>query len=215
MTKFNHERKNLKNRTDNQVDLGQAGSFLEVKYDNSDPEEESISGMLFRSIHCIKTVSDYRVFTALKSPEMPSVLYIIWRDFPFLKHIEEGGDLMLQELRNNKELKYLLIDNTYVQSGWMKDDVVEYLNNAWYPGLIEVGLKRFAHLQAESALGASSFKKFEESVNSIMGDMAKSMNREPFEYFPVKTSEINKEGEAVKTDLRTTALEKGLAFLNQ
>jgi hypothetical protein len=215
MSMFNYERKNLKNRTNNQVDLGQAGSFLEVKYDNNEPEEESISGISFSSFHCMKTVSDYRVFTALKSPDMPSVLYIIWRDFPFLKHLEEGGDLMLQELKKDKELNHLLIDNTFVQSGWMKDDVVEYLNNAWYPGLIEVGLKRFAHLQAESALGASSFKKFEESVNSIIGDMARGMKRPPFEYFPVKTSEINKDGQAVKTDLRATALEKGLAFLNQ
>ncbi len=129
------------------------------------------------------------------------------------KHIEEGGDLMLQELKNDKELKHLLIDNTYVQSGWMKDDVIEYLNNGWYPGLIEVGLERFAHLQAESTLGANSFKKFEESVNNLMGDLAKNMNKKPFEYFPVKTSEINKDGEAVTTDLRTTALKTGLDFL--
>ena len=213
MEKFNYLRKNLSQRGKNQIDLGQAGSFPEVKNDNSDPEKEHIDGVLFKSIHCMKTISNYRVFTALKSDEAPSVLYTIWRDFPYLKHIEEGGDLMLQEFKKDTALKYLLVDNTFVKSGWMKDDVVEYLNSAWYPGLIDVGVEKFVHLQAKSSLGASSFEEFEEDVNKAMRELAKGMNQQPFEYYPIKTSEINNEGEEVSLDLRKASLKKGLKLL--
>lgn len=215
MEGFNYVRKSLAGRTGNKVDLGQAGSFFEIKTDNSDPEEERIDGALFRSIHCMKTVSNYRIFTALKSDEAPSVLFIIWRDFPYLRHIEEGGDLMLQEFKKDAALKYLLVDNTFVKSGWMKDNVIEYLNHGWYPGLIEVGVEKFVHLQAKSALGANSFEEFEKDVNKAMGDLAKTMRKEPFKYYPVKTSEINDKGEQVDLNLRKLSLKAGLEILNK
>ena len=215
MEGFNYVRKSLAGRTGNKVDLGQAGSFFEIKTDNGDPEEERIDGALFRSIHCMKTVSNYRIFTALKSDEAPSVLFIIWRDFPYLRHIEEGGDLMLQEFKKDTALKYLLVDNTFVKSGWMKDNVIEYLNHGWYPGLIEVGVEKFVHLQAKSALGANSFEEFEKDVNKAMGDLAKTMRKEPFKYYPVKTSEINDKGEQVDLNLRKLSLKAGLEILNK
>lgn len=204
-------RQTLNNRGKRQIDLGQAGSFLEITTDNSDPEQEYIGGRLFKSTHCTKTVTDYRVFTALRSEEAPSVLYIIWRDFPHLRNIEEGGDYMLQAFHQDPRLKYLLVDNTFVKSGWMKDDVVTYLNTVWYPGLIEVGVKKFAHLQAKSALAAQSFENFGKDVNNAITDLAKSMNREPFEYFPIKTSETD-QGE---TELRKASLKRGLSLFEE
>jgi hypothetical protein len=198
---------------DRVIDLGDAGAFNEIIIHNPNPREEmEINGSLFTSIHTIDPPVGKRVFTALRSEKEPTVLLIIWRGFPYYRQIEEGGDLMLQVLHSEKQVLHLIIDNSYVQSGWMDDRMKDYLKNGWMPGLIQLGLKGFCHLQAETYLGGLSFKKFGELVSENISRIAQSLDREPFTYYPIKTSELSKNG-AINEAMRLAALTESLRIL--
>lgn len=210
MKTFSYERMNSNLRSKEIIDLGPAGSFNKVIYNNEEPEEIVIAGALFKSYCSICNPSGKKVVITFKSEDAPNVLYMESRDYVYLNQIEVGGDLMIQAFHEDNNLEYLLIDNTYVLSGWMQEKTFVYLNNAWYPGLVQVGLKGIAHLQAESLLGGMSFEKFGEammeSLTSIAGDA-------PFTYSPIKTSEINKDGVITGDNIRQSALEEGFKIL--
>lgn len=208
-----YNRKHILKRGKEIIKLPTSGSFNQVKYVDSEPTEIIISNYRFKSIHRVVGPSGREIFKALKCEELPEVLFTMWSDYPYLSQIEEGGDTMLQELYNHKEIKYLLIDNTFVKSGWMSESVTKYLNEAWYPGLLELGLQGFAHLQAESVLGASSFEKFEEDVNQAMATLAQSLLFNPFQYIPIKTIENDTAWEEKTKSYHEKALEKGLSSL--
>lgn len=179
----------------NIIDLGSAGSFSKIiGREITPPEECIISGTVFSSVHTINSASNKRIFTAFRSEQKPSILYIEWRDYPFYPHIEEGGDFMLQVMATDSRVKHLIIDNTYVRSGWMNSKMDDYLNNGWLPGLVELELVAFCHLQAESFLGERSFEMFVELLTKNINVIAESLGRKAFRYFPVKSPEINENG---------------------
>jgi hypothetical protein len=211
---YNYQRENVTVRMpDRVIDLGNAGVFNEIIPNNSNPREElKINGSIFTSIHVINPPAGIRIFTALRSEEDPSVLLIIWRGFPYYRQIEVGGDLMLQMLHSDKRVVHLIIDNTYVRSGWMDDKMTDYLNNGWLPGLIQLGLKGFCHLQAESYLGGLSFKKFGEMMSENISKTAQSLGKEPFAYYPIKTSEMSKSG-VINEEMRLAAFKESLRIL--
>jgi hypothetical protein len=131
----------------------------------------------------------------------------VWDGYPFYADIEEGGDFMLQVLAADKTIRHLIIDNTYVRSGWMEDRMNDYLNNGWFPGLVELELRTFCHLQAESYLGKLSFDRFAEGVSDSINIVAQRLGKAPFKYYPVKTSEISPDGQ-IDDIVRDMALKK-------
>lgn len=210
---YNYHRKTGLRRSNRLIDLGNAGVFNEVVYRNSDPPELCVIGdCVFESIHVIKGPTGKMIFTAYRSGEAPDILMIVWRDYPFNRQIEEGGDLMLQEMRRDPRVKHLIIDNTYVRSDWMNDEMSEYLNNGWIPGLIEAGLKGFCHLQAGSYLGGKSFLHFGELVSANITAIAEKLCKDPFNYMPMQTSEMSDDG-SIDDALRDSALRKSLDIL--
>ncbi len=195
------------------IDIGNAGSFNEVIIRQSNPPEECvIDKVLFRSVHVIETPNNKRILSAFRSDAEPGVLLVVWRDYPFYPHIEEGGDFMLQVLVADRSVKYLVIDNTYVRSGWMNDRMSDYLNNGWLPGLIEMELKAFCHLQAESYLGGLSFTKFGKLMSANINTIAQQLGKQAFPYFPIKTSDVSPDGKINET-FRNKALEKALTII--
>ncbi len=211
---FNYERQYNVNRiTGSAIDLGNAGTFMEVRSFLPEKQDELvIDNAVFRSIHIIEPRAGKRIFTAYRSEELISVLLIVWENFPFYRHIEEGGDFMLQELYSTGTLKHLIIDNTYVMSGWMEEKTVDYMNQGWIPGLIELGLMTFCHLQAESYLGGKSYEEFMKFVSGSVNSVADKLGREGFIYCPVKTSEISKDGK-IDEAARLAALKKGVEII--
>ncbi len=211
---YNYKRISRTNRIHDRIfDLGNAGSFTEIRIKLPEPPDEcSIEGTSFRSVHIIKSWNDSRIFTAYRSSEYTDILLIVWEEYPFYPHIEEGGDFMLQVLASDKAVKHLIIDNTYVRSGWMDEKMSNYLNNGWFPGLVELGLEAFCHLQAESYLGELSFKSFGELVSGSISDIAQNLDKKPFAYFPVKTSEMSQDGR-IDADVRNIALKKALDII--
>lgn len=186
-TASNYQRaKNNNVRGTKMISVDSIDKFPEVLYKNSKVGQEVIAGNTFYSFHEILGTSNQVIMTAYKSQQCPDVLLIVWRDFPYAHHIEQGGDLMIQEIMNNG-IKNLLIDNTYVQSGWMNDKINQYFDQIWYPSLIQLGLKGFAHVQALSSLGGASFQKFKENVQIYLNTMAIKMGRKVFTYHPVET----------------------------
>ncbi len=195
------------------VDIGNAGSFLEVVVRQSNPPEECLIGkVLFKSVHVIEPPRNRRILTAFRSDAEPGILLIVWREYPFYPHIEEGGDFMLQVIATDKSVKYLIIDNTYVRSGWMNEKMSDYLNNGWLPGLVEMELAAFCHLQAESYLGGLSFTKFGKLMSANINTIAQKLGKQAFRYFPIKTSDISPDGKIDDT-LRNKALEKALTII--
>jgi hypothetical protein len=210
---YNYRRISIAGRKDRIIDLGNAGAFNEVVYRNSNPPETcAIGNCLFTSIHLIHLPNGRKIFTAYRSGEAPDILLVVWKYFPFNRQIEEGGDLMLQELKRDPHLRHLMVDNSYVRSDWLNDATGEYLNNAWMPGLIELGLKGFTHLQAESYLGGKSFDQFGAMVSANIAAIADKLKREPFTYVPIQTSGISDNG-TIDDALRESALRKGADIL--
>ncbi|HOO71688.1 MAG TPA: hypothetical protein PK926_07990 [Spirochaetota bacterium] len=120
---------------------------------------------------------------------------------------------MLQVLHDDRRVKHLIIDNSYVKSGWMDDrHLVNYLENGWLPGLIELGLKGFCHLQAKSLLGGRSFTSFGRYMNNNFIKIARKLDREPFQYFPIETSEMDGK-RSIDQHVRALALKKSHAIL--
>lgn len=186
---------------------------MEVAVRQCIPREECrIGGSFFRSIHIMEPQKNIRFLTAFRCDEEPGVLLIVWKEYPFYPHIEEGGDFMLQVLATDTRVKHLIIDNTYVRSGWMNDAVRVYLNNGWMPGLIELELRAFCHLQAESYLGGLSFKKFGELVSENINTIAQKLRKKPFYYYPVKTSDMAADGK-IDEKVRDASLKKALKIL--
>lgn len=212
---YNYRRLYTDNRIPGRIiDVGNAGAFPEVAIKQCIPREECrIGGSVFRSIHnIIQPLNNVAIFTAFRCDEKPDVFLIVWKDYPFYPHIEEGGDFMLQVLATDKTVKHLIIDNTYVRSGWMNDQMSDYLNNGWIPGLIELELNAFCHLQAETYLGGLSFKKFGELVSDNISTIAQKLGKKPFHYYPIKTSDIAPDGK-IDDKLRAAALKKALSIL--
>lgn len=212
---YNHRRSyKLSRRSGNFIDLGSAGVFKEITLKNSVPPEETvIGGRLFRSLHIINMPTGERIFTAFKSEEEPGILLTIWGGIPFHLHIEEGGDLMLQAMHTDRRLKHLLIDNTYVRSLWMKEKkTVEYMENGWLPGLILLELKGMCHLQPERLLGKISFEEFGKFQSESISRVAGRLGKEPFQYFPIRTSDTSSSGE-IDAHKRDLALAKALEIL--
>ncbi|MBN1532442.1 MAG: hypothetical protein JXA20_07255 [Spirochaetes bacterium] len=212
---YDYHRKITYRRDPNRIiDLGEAGVFPAVLRHNPEPIETfDVDGNVFTSLHTIDSPAGSKVFTALRSEQEPSILLIIWRGFPFYQQIEDGGDLMLQEIQEAPELRHLIIDNTFVHSGWMNDQkMVEYLNTGWIPGLVRLGLRGFCHLQAASYIGGQSFRKFGELASKSITEIAVRLGREPFRYFPVRTSEISSEGN-IDSELRLRAFRDAFSLL--
>jgi hypothetical protein len=180
---------------DRMIDIGNAGSFNRIAVRNCDPPEEMVAGNTrFTSIHIIETRVGGRTFTAYRSEDLPEVLLAVWVGYPFNPQIEEGGDLMLQVLNEAPEIKDLVIDNTFVRSGWMNARMSQYLTMGWFPGLIQLGLRSFIHIQSGSYLGGESYKKFGETLARNIDEIARRLKREPFRYFPIMTSETGIRG---------------------
>ena len=204
---FNYKRIiNRHRNTKRSIDLGNAGTFYEIQFTNCDPpEEELIHKTPFQSFHVILSARREKTFTAFRSTVEPETLLIVWREFPFYIEIEEGGDIMLQVLHDDRRVRHLIIDNTYVRSGWMNDHhVLNYLENAWFPGLIELELKGFYHLQSKNVLGEKSFNEFGKFMADNFDKVAQKLNKTPFQYFPIETSEIKDDG-TIDHDLRSMA----------
>ncbi len=203
---YNYQRSyKLSRRSGNLIDLGKAGAFKEIILENRQPPEETvIGGRTFMSFHIINMPTGERVFTAFKSEEEPTVLLIVWGGIPFHLHIEEGGDLMLQAMYMDKALRHLIIDNTHVRSLWMREKkTIDYMENAWLPGLIHLGLKGMCHLQSEKLLGKISFEEFGKFQSESISRVAGRLGKQAFQYFPVRTSETDANGrfDARKRDL--------------
>ncbi len=177
------------------IDIGNAGVFNEIIAHNCDPPEEmAAGGIRFTSIHTIDTRVGGRTFTAYRSDELSEVLLVVWMGFPFNPQIEEGGDLMLQVLNADPAVKDLVIDNTFVRSGWMNARMSQYLTTGWFPGLIQSGLRAFFHIQSGSYLGGESYKKFGETLARSIDEIAARLQRKPFRYYPITTSETGIRG---------------------
>jgi hypothetical protein len=178
-------RTSLGQRGSKTIIIGGNDSFPEVKAKRlSFNDSESFGGAQFDSVHHLTGTMNQTIMTAYRTEQYKDLLYIVWRDLPYYHHIELGGDYMLQEIKQNG-IKNLLIDNTYVQSGWMNDKIAEYFDRAWYPGLIDLGLKAFAHIPAMSTLGEKSFRQFKSDVQQYLSTMASSRSKEGFKYIPV------------------------------
>jgi hypothetical protein len=206
---YNYQRSyKLSRRGGNLIDLGDAGSFREIILNNRVPPEETvIGGRSFTSFHIINMPAGERIFTAFKSEEEPAVLLIVWGGIPFHLHIEEGGDLMLQAMYMDGRLKHLIIDNTYVRSLWMREEkTVEYMENGWLPGLVQLGLRGMCHLQPERLLGKLSFEEFGKFQSASIERIAARLGKEAFHYFPIRTSETLANGgfDAHKRDMAMT-----------
>lgn len=206
-----YQRSTLIKRGKDLVKINNLDAFPGIIYQNAKQSKEEINGVSFESFHHITGNSDQVILTAYKSVSVEDVLFISWADFPYLNHIEVGGDLMLQELKNNN-INYLLIDNTFVQSGWVNDKVLNYFDKVWYPGLIELGLKGFVHIQAQSALGTKSFDTFRKDIQDYLEGMASKMNKKSFIYYPMESTELEK---IEKDSLRKDALKKGLSKITE
>lgn len=199
----NYKRSININRGSKTIEVGTIDKFQEVIHKISNVESETINGSSFYSFHEILGTSGQVILTAYKSKQYSDVMLIVWRDFPYAHHIEQGGDLMTQEIKNNG-IKYLLIDNTFVQSGWMNKNIEQYFSEVWYPSLIQVGLLGFAHIEAKSTLGGLSFQKFREATQGYLNSIGAKMMRKVFQYLPVEAGAD-----------RTTSLKEGLLQLSK
>ncbi|HSA16649.1 MAG TPA: hypothetical protein P5346_18055, partial [Spirochaetota bacterium] len=166
----------------------------------------------FKCIHVIESPGDKRILTAYRNDGEPGVLLIVWNGFPYYSDIEQGGDFMLQFFSSDREASHLIIDNTYVLSGWMNEKMTRYLDNGWFPGLIELGLETFCHLQAESYLGGVSFEEFGRHVSVNIDNIARKLGKSPFIYNPIRTSDMNPVG-LIDEMLRDKALNKVMEFI--
>lgn len=212
---YNYRRRfTLKRRQDRIIDLGNAGSFAEIPYINCTPADEiSIDGRVFRSFHVITFHKNTRIFTAYRSDDEPAVLLIIWEEIPFYLQIEQGGDVMLQVMHDDPRVKHLIIDNTFVKSPWMGEQrTLDYMKDGWLPGLIQLELKGFCHLQAERSLGKMSFDQFGVFMKSAVGEISVKIGRKPFSYYPVRSSGMSREG-SIDNDARNAALVKALRLV--
>jgi hypothetical protein len=184
MAKNSYERSAVTTRGENVVKIGDFDQFNEVPCKINEKITERVGNFLFESFHEIRGTMNQRILTALKSKECPEVLFFVWEDFPSFNHIEAGGDVILQEIKKYGA-KYMLVDNTFVRSGWVTDKIVQYMDQVWYPGLIELGLTGFAHVQAQSASGTRSFEEFGKDIQSYLDGIASTLNRPCFKYVPV------------------------------
>lgn len=211
---YNYQRKYKINRIpDRLLDLGNAGSFMEIGPRQCiPPEEYVIDNTVFSSMHIIELRSRSRIFTAYRNAGVPGILLIVWRGYPFYPHIEEGGDYMLQVLSADRTIRHLIIDNTYVRSGWMEDRVHDYLNKAWFPALVELELDTFCHLQSESILGSISFNKFADVVSKNINIIAQNLGKKPFKYCAIRTSDVNPSGK-IDEKLRDQAFNKAFSII--
>ena len=211
---YDYQRKyNINRIPDRLLDLGNAGSFMEIRPRQCTPPEEClVDNTAFRSLHIIEQRNGARIFTAYKSVEDPGILLIVWGGFTFYPHIEEGGDYMLQILAADKTIRHLIVDNTYVRSGWMEDRMHDYLNKAWFPGLVELELNTVCYLQAESILGRLSFNKFADDVSKNINKIAQNLGKKPFKYCEIQTSDISPGGK-IDDRVRDLALKKACSIV--
>jgi hypothetical protein len=189
-------------RSEKNITIGKIDKFNEVLYKSLKSESEIINDATFDSFHQIVGNSNQNILTAYRSKQLPKVLLVVWRDFPYTQHAEQGSDLMLQEVLNGVE--YLIVDSAFVQSGWMNDKIMQYLNEIWYPSLIELGLKGFVHIQSLSALGGSSFQKFKENTQLYLDGIGGQLKKKVFSYIPVEVGDVS---------TRPASLKKGLDML--
>lgn len=211
---FNYQRRRtIRTRTGRTIDLGEAGSFDAIHLDPGNPPEEvSLHGHRFQSIHRINSHTGSRVFTAYRSEEEPAILFVVWSNYPFNTQIETGGDLMLQAMHDDPRIRLLIVDNSYVKSGWMNEKMIDYLSNGWLPGLVRLGLRGFCHLRAGSFMGEKSFDDFAGYVSGRVEVIARQLGMEPFRYFPVKSPEVGKDG-VIDERLRDAALSEAYKIL--
>jgi hypothetical protein len=211
---FNYQRRRtIRTRTGRTIDLGEAGSFDAIHLNPGNPPEEvSLHGRRFQSIHRINSHTGPRVFTAYRSEEDPAILFVVWSNYPFNTQIETGGDLMLQAMHDDPRIRLLIVDNSYVKSGWMNEKMIDYLSNGWLPGLVRLGLWGFCHLRAGSFMGEKSFDDFAGYVSGRVEVIARQLGMEPFRYFPVKSPEVGKDG-VIDERLRDAALSEAYEIL--
>lgn len=202
-----------KTRTDHVIDLGDAGSFNALRPSPGDPPDGiSLEESRYVGIHRIDSPTGSRVYTAYRSEQEPEILLIIWANYPFNAQIEDGGDFMLQVMHGDRSVKYLLIDNSYVRSAWMNERMVEYLSQAWIPGLVWLGLKGFCHIRASSYLGEKSFDEFSAWVTRIAAEAGRRLGRPSFLYFPIANLGGGLE-EAESEHFRKRALSEAVSIL--
>jgi len=213
---FNYAREyTLKRNRDRVIDLGAAGSFNAVVPAISDnPDTMDIDGAIYTAIHTIHASNAKRIFTAFHSHQVPEILVIIWNGFPFYPHIEEGGDFMLQTMHDDSRVRHLIIDNTMVRSNWLNEKMKRYLSDAWHPGLIQLGLKSFCHLQALSFLGGHSFHEFAQLVSESISDIAGTLGRPPFSYYPIETADTSA-GNTLDHSMRMASLSKAMRIIRE
>lgn len=213
---FNYVREYAHKRNQKRViDLGTAGSFNEVvPVISGIPDTMNIDGAIYTAIHTIHASNAKRIFTAFRSREEPDILVIVWDGFPFYPHIEEGGDFMLQTMYDDSRVRHLIIDNTYVRSNWLNEKMKRYLSDAWHPGLIQLGLKNFCHLQALSFLGGHSFQEFAKLVSESISGIAGNLGRLPFRYFPIETARASAGG-IIDQKKRMSAFEKAMRIIRK
>ncbi|HTF80975.1 MAG TPA: hypothetical protein VL947_04605 [Cytophagales bacterium] len=202
-----YERSNLTMRGKNQVVIGDVTKFAELPLQNLKPDKQKIKSAVFESFHHITGTSNQVILTAYNSKQLPEVMFMSWSDFPYLHHVEQGGDLLLQEISKH-HYKYVLIDNTYVKSGWMNDKVAQYSDAILYPALVECGLKGFGHIPSQGMLGAKSFEEFKKTTQNYLDHIAAKLHKPCFKYVPVILSE--ELGKTDKPAMRQQALEEGI-----
>jgi hypothetical protein len=191
-----YQRSSINKRGKNIIKIGTIDQFHEVLYACSEKTTERIGNLLFESFFDIKGTRNQKIFTAYKNISRPDILYILWEDFPYYNHAELGSDLVLQEIKNHG-IKYLLIDNTYVKSGWLTENIGRYLDEVFYPGALELGLVGLSHIQAQSTLGSKSFEEFGKDIQLYLGVKASVMKRSSFKYIPVRSQEENRPRQVV------------------
>jgi hypothetical protein len=188
-------------RGNNEIDIKGIDNFKEVLYNHYQQEIIDIGGVPFISFHRILNSKNQSIFTAYRSISKSDILFIVWKGLPYTHHIEQGGDIMLQEMLKNG-IKNLIIDNTYVSSIWMNPKMKRYFHEVWYPSLIELGLKKFVHIQSSYSLGMTSFELFKENLSLYLERLAFTSSKQLFQYIPMqsdpKLSWIENMGTAVK-----------------
>jgi len=190
------ESSSLIKRGKNLIKIGAIHQFYEISYTCSKKTTEKIGSFLFESFFEIKGNVNQKIFTAYKSTARPDVMFILWEDFPYFNHAELGSELVLQEIKNHG-IKYLVIDNTHVKSGWLTERIDRYLDQIFYPGALELGLVGLSHIQAQSTLGAKSFEQFGKDIQQYLEAKASVLKRSSFKYIPIRSQEENRPRQVV------------------
>lgn len=174
-------------RGDGYIFIDGIDPFKEVMYKRFHHEILNVNNKDFLAFHCILDYKNNPIMTAYRSIAKSDILLIVWRGLPYTHHIEQGGDLMLQEIHRNG-IKHLIIDNTHVDSMWMNPQMEKYFYDVWYPGLIQLNLEKFVHIQSASSLGKNSFERFRENIRLYLERISAESSKKLFEYIPIESN---------------------------